>query len=147
VLDFFPDAARFLAGPLGAQIRGLITDGHAKTQSKKVRALGLDQRGWTIVYTGALGPDRQFHKPHPRAFELIEAAHRDVTRFVYIGDNISKDFIAPRALGWTSVQVLREDLAADAKRIHAAAAGPAPENGVPDFVVRSLDELSQVLAS
>lgn len=122
---------------------GMITDGHARTQASKVAALALASRFTEIVYTGALGPDRAFHKPHPRAFEMIEArlrAHPD-DRFAYVGDNPAKDFIAPNARGWTTVMIDRPGHRH--LRIHPLVA--APENGAAQAVINSLADLPAAL--
>ena len=138
-LTLFPDAAAVLdhfeqLGPLG-----LITDGHAKTQAAKVAALGIAPRFKSIVYTGALGPDRAFHKPHPMAFELTEqtlGGTRD--RFVYVGDNPAKDFAAPNARGWCTVQIVR------AGGIHGTPA--AIPGGEAHHRITSLMDLPAILA-
>jgi putative hydrolase of the HAD superfamily len=99
-LTLFPDAADALTHYHTASPLGLITDGHAKTQMAKVAALEIEHRFHSIIYTGALGPDRAFHKPHPRAFELTEhAIGQPGDQFVYVGDNPAKDFAAPNAAG------------------------------------------------
>jgi putative hydrolase of the HAD superfamily len=81
----------------------LISDGPLASQSAKVKALGLDAIFDPIVLTDAWG--RAFWKPHVRAYEHIQAAwglpHEQL---VYVGDNPAKDFVAPNALGWTSVR-------------------------------------------
>jgi putative hydrolase of the HAD superfamily len=139
-LKLFPDAEVILEryreqGPLG-----LITDGHAKTQMSKVTALGLTERFHSIIYTGALGPDRQFHKPHPRAFELTEhAIGKPGDRFVYVGDNPSKDFAAPNARGWMTVYVSRLG------GIHGTP--DAIEGGVAHHRITTLLELPRILAT
>jgi putative hydrolase of the HAD superfamily len=143
-LTLFPDAAAVLdhyaaSGPLG-----LITDGHAKTQVAKVAALGIGPRFQSIVYTGALGPDRAFHKPHPKAFALTEKALSQDgggtdCRFVYVGDNPAKDFAAPNARGWITVQVVR------AGGIHGAPA--AIPGGEAQHRVTSLMELPAILGA
>ena len=116
---------------------GLITDGQAEVQASKVRALRLEPRFARIVYTGALG-GRSFSKPHPRAFEQMEAAlGQPDDRFVYIGDNPAKDFVAPNARGWISVQVHRP------QRIHARAA--MADGGAPQHIVDSLVELPSLI--
>ncbi|MBS0242471.1 MAG: HAD family hydrolase [Proteobacteria bacterium] len=139
VLTLFSDAAEALAhyenrGPIG-----LITDGTQYVQRKKVRALGLEPRFAKIVFTGALGENREFHKPHPRSYELIEEAiGAPGDRYAYIGDNPAKDFVAPNAMGWISVLVHR-----DAPRIHdvqKVAAG-----GEPQHTIASLTDLRDVL--
>lgn len=108
-LTLFPDAHHALElfgsrGPIG-----LITDGTLAMQQKKVSALGIAHRFRHIVFTDSLGGDRAYFKPHPRAFEEMAAAIGDTgDRFVYVGDNPAKDFVAPNALGWTTIQVVRE---------------------------------------
>jgi putative hydrolase of the HAD superfamily len=117
---------------------GLITDGHHPTQARKVEALGIGSRFDHIVYTGQLGPGREFHKPHPRAFQMIQQAMGGANdRFVYVGDNPAKDFIAPNALGWTTVMVQRPH--EQATRIHKTIA-PTPQ-AAPAIVVASLCEV------
>ena len=136
-LALFPDAERLLAGLAGRRL-GLITDGQPAIQRGKVEALALGPRFHTIVYTGALAPERAFHKPHPKSYELMEAAlGQPGDRFVYVGDNPSKDFVTPNARGWTSIMIVRPDHAE--QRIHKAA--PTAEGGAPQMTIASLDEL------
>ncbi len=144
-LELFEDARRLLERLAGQRI-GLITDGSAAIQAGKVRALGLAPRFHQIIYTGALGPDRAFHKPHPRAYELMEAAFvppagAPIPRFVYIGDNPSKDFVTPNARGWTSIMIVRPEHAEH--RIHKAA--PVADGGAPHMTLASLDDLPEDL--
>jgi putative hydrolase of the HAD superfamily len=143
-LALFDDAARALDRYAGHSL-GLITDGHDKTQAKKIGALALSPRFASIVLTGALGPDRAFHKPHPKAFEMTQHAMRRSAndRFVYIGDNPAKDFIAPNAMGWLTVLVDRP--AHRGTRIHKLVE-PPPE-GEPQVTVDSLDDLDRAIAS
>ncbi len=143
-LFLFADAADALDHWQPRVNLGLITDGHAPTQQSKINALALAPRFRKIVLTGALGPDRAFHKPHPHAFEIMQATLTKVgagDRFVYVGDNLAKDFIAPNTLGWTSVHIDRP--AHRHHRIHKhtqAAAG-----GAPHETVSSLAELITLL--
>lgn len=141
-LKLFDDAAAALQRYRGRTL-GMITDGHAKTQAAKVAALDVGAHFSEIVYTGALGPDRAFHKPHPRAFEMIEERLRRAPddRFVYIGDNPAKDFIAPNARGWATVLVDRPHHRA--LRIHPLV--DAPDGGVPQAVIATLDALPDVI--
>lgn len=143
-LTLFPDAAASLIHFARAGTpMGLITDGHSATQQAKVAALGIAPHFSHIVYTGALGPDRAFHKPHPKAFEVMHAAlSGDADQFVYVGDNPAKDFIAPRAMGWTTIMVDRP--AERTRRIHKAVA-PDP-SGAAHFVVPSLDQIPELVA-
>jgi putative hydrolase of the HAD superfamily len=141
-LALFEDAARAL-DRFSTLSLGLITDGHDRTQAKKIEALGIAPRFASIVLTGSLGPDRAFHKPHPRAFELTEAKLRGTPadRFIYVGDNPAKDFVAPNALGWRTVLIDRP--AHRATRIHKLV--EAPPGGAPHKTISSLDDLEVIL--
>lgn len=142
-IRLFEDAAEALAHWRSRTRFGLITDGHPATQHAKIWALALAPKFDHIIITGALGPDRQFHKPHPRSFEQMQAAlGQPGDLFVYVGDNLSKDFVAPNALGWTSILVDRP--AHRAQRIHKNTT--APSGGEPHAVVGDLGELQRVLA-
>lgn len=138
-LTLFDDAVQALAhyearGPIG-----LITDGTHHVQRTKVRALGIEPRFAKIVFTGALGENRAFHKPHPRAYELVaEAIGSAGDRFAYVGDNPAKDFVAPNAMGWVSVLVHREG-----PRIHDVE--KVAPGGEPQHTIASLTELPDVL--
>src|SRR5262245_16073872 len=138
-LTLFEDAAWALCH-FGAQLRlGLITDGSHRVQRRKVEALGITRHFHKIVYTDALG-GRAFAKPHQQSFQIMEAALAAAdARFVYIGDNPAKDFVAPNARGWLTVMIDRPG----AQKIHAGAK-PA-EGGRPQHTIASLTELHAVL--
>ena len=138
VIELFPDAVAAL-DHYGRQGQlGLITDGTHAMQAAKVRALGLAPRFASIVYTDALGAERAYFKPHPRAFEVAAAALGAAGRpLVYVGDNPAKDFIAPNAMGWTTVQVVRPGGVHDSAKTVAG--------GAAHHVVGSLDELPRAL--
>jgi putative hydrolase of the HAD superfamily len=137
-LELFEDARWALEhyamkGPLG-----LITDGTHAMQLKKVSALALQPRFREIIYTDLLGEGRAFAKPHEKSFALMEAALGESTdRFVYVGDNPAKDFIAPNKRGWLTVQVVRPGGIHDATRV-------AP-GGAPQHMIETLADLPSVL--
>lgn len=137
-LTLFEDAVWALdhyaaKGPLA-----LITDGTQTVQRKKVTALALEPRFREIVYTDALGEERAYAKPHPMAFERVAAViGASGDRFVYVGDNPFKDFVAPNAMGWTTVQIVRDGGIHDAARI--------AEGGAAQYQVKSLQELPRIL--
>lgn len=138
-LSLYEDAAAVLSELQDGRPLGLITDGAHTVQMAKVKALALEPRFHHVIYTHALG-GRAFSKPNPRAFELTEQAlGRPGDRFVYVGDNPAKDFVAPNARGWTSVQVLREH------RIHKHAVTAA--GGQPHHVIDDLRALKQIIAT
>ena len=80
---------------------GIITDGRPEGQYAKIRALGLNVD--ELIITDELG-GIEFRKPNEMAFRLMKMK-MDVPyeKMVYIGDNIKKDFIAPKKLGMRSI--------------------------------------------
>lgn len=131
------DAASFLQRWHGGWPLAILTDGFHQSQRNKVDALGLTAtRFGPIVYTDEWG--RTFWKPHLRGFQSIAASFGlPPDRMVYVADNPAKDFIAPRALGWRTVQVVRPE------GVHTR--NPVAPDGHPDTVVHSLDELESAL--
>lgn len=111
---------------------GLLTDGRLATQGLKIDALGIRDRFDAVLITGELGPG--FGKPSPRPFELISTRLQvEGSRSVYVADNPVKDFVAPNALGWMTVQVRRPDgLYSDQS---------PPSGGEPQKVVGTLSDL------
>ncbi|WP_341975743.1 HAD family hydrolase [Microbacterium sp. LTA6] len=107
VITLQPDAQSYLSNlPDDAVGTGVITDGYAGGQWRKLRALKLDAVLDNIVVTGEHGQD--WTKPSENAFRLIESKFsRPGIEFVYFGDNPKKDFHAPRQLGWRTVRVRR----------------------------------------
>lgn len=110
----------------------VISDGTFHVQQRKIEALGLADFLDTIILTDAWGPD--FWKPHPRAFQTVEHTWNcPGPSCVYIADNPTKDFVAPRQLGWATIRLRRP------RGIYADA--HAPELGTPAHEVTSLDEI------
>ena len=130
-IEFCADTSHLL-GRIPSLLTGLITDGPKEAQWAKIRALGLDRMLDYIVVTGEW--PNGYSKPHPKAFKLIEE-RTSLTgdNIVYVADNAAKDFVAPRQLGWQSVQILRPT------RIHDG------KSSLPDHaaqhVIQSFDEL------
>lgn len=140
-LELFEDARHALDHYQRRAPIGLITDGTHHVQAKKVRALQIEERFAKIVYTDALGAGRAYFKPHRRPYETMQAAlGSPADRFVYVGDNPAKDFIAPNAMGWISVLVHR-----DHPRIHDVTR-VAP-GGAPQHTISSLRELPAVIGA
>lgn len=129
-----PDAAAWLADIPPDTALALVTDGPASSQSNKIAALGLATRGFApMVLTARIG--RGFGKPHPRAFELVrDSFGLPAARYTYVADNPRKDFLAPRRMGWRTVQVARPE------RLHR---GEAPDREhSPESVIETLDGLA-----
>lgn len=76
---------------------GIITDGRPEGQRAKIDSLGVfvDK----IIITDELGRV-QFRKPNQKAFQLMkESLDVQPERMVYVGENLKKDFIAPKQMG------------------------------------------------
>lgn len=86
----------------GIQV-GVITDGRPEGQRNKIAALGLDRLISDIVVTDELG-GVQFRKPCDIAFRIMALRWKlPYEEIVYVGDNVAKDFQAPRQLGMQSI--------------------------------------------
>ncbi|MED4400908.1 HAD family hydrolase [Metabacillus fastidiosus] len=85
---------------------GLLSDGHIEQQANKVRALRIRGRFHSIILSDRFG--RQNWKPSSVPYEhmcmALEVSHYDC---LYIGSNVSKDFITAKRLGWKTVHIDR----------------------------------------
>jgi len=132
-----PDAEALLTRLRPRCRLGLISDGPAVMQQAKVEALGLTDRLDQIILTDELGPG--FGKPDPRAFErMMRRLAVESRGCAYVADNAAKDFVAPNALGWTTVQIRRGG------GIYLDQ--PPMPSGVPGRVITTLDDFEQALA-
>ena len=78
---------------------GILTDGRPEGQRNKLEALGLAELVDEIIITDELGGEA-FRKPDDIAFRMMQRKlNVPFSAMVYVGDNMSKDFTAPRQLG------------------------------------------------
>lgn len=85
---------------------GMITDGYKITQRNKLEALNIGDYFEHIVVTDELG--REFWKPHQKPYEIIkEKLGLEYENMVYVGDNVSKDFVTANKLGMNTVFINR----------------------------------------
>lgn len=92
----------------GKQV-GLITDGRPEGQREKIRSLQIERLFDTIIVTDELGGS-QFRKPNVTAFRKVHEQWKiPYDDMVYVGDNVSKDFIAPKELGMNCVWVRNKE--------------------------------------
>lgn len=88
---------------------GIITDGRVEGQRNKIEALGLDEEIKDIIITDELG-GIQFRKPNDIAFRIMQCRWRiPYEQIAYIGDNLKKDFQAPKQLGMQSILFHNKD--------------------------------------
>jgi putative hydrolase of the HAD superfamily len=105
-IHLFPDAEAWLAGNRGRYLMGIITDGFALAQRRKVGALKLEARVSCIIYSDDHG--REFWKPHVRPYHDIQRRlSLGSEGLVYVGDNPAKDFKGARDAGWRSIRIRR----------------------------------------
>lgn len=85
---------------------GIITDGYQSTQRNKIKAAQLEELFDQIIVTDEIG--RDYWKPHEIAYQKMKAQlGLPFESMVYIGDNISKDFVAPKKLNMMSLYYQR----------------------------------------
>jgi len=122
---------------LGGEAKlGIISDGFLPAQELKLQAIGISDYFDAVVFTEALG--RESWKPSPDGFEaLCRTIGVEASKCTYIGDNPSKDFAAPNALGWRTVQLLLEG------QIHSHK--HAPHGGEAQTVINSIGQLAGIL--
>lgn len=88
---------------------GIITDGRVEGQRNKIQALKLDSLVSDIIITDELGGER-FRKPNDIAFRIMQCRWGvPFEEMIYIGDNLNKDFQAPRQLGMRSLYFENKD--------------------------------------
>lgn len=133
-LPWFPDAAAIMDKVAERHPLELISDGYLPTQANKFAALGASRWIRDPIFTESMG--REFWKPSPRAFEIVMCRHPGAP-CAYVADNPSKDFVAPNALGWLTIQVARPG------GVHAAA--PVAAGGEPKLRLAELYTLPSLL--
>ncbi len=116
----------------------LITDGRSVQQRNKMAALGLNR--WIddgdIVISEEIGSE----KPAEANYRRVMERHPEAERFVYVGDNPAKDFIAPNRLGWTTACLLD-----NGENIHPQRFGDAPPLEQPQYKVATWEAMRTVL--
>ena len=137
-LTLFTDADRLLTTLAPQFGLGLLTDGPADVQRRKVKSLGLQSRIEAIVYSDDFG--REHWKPSPIAYlELLRKLHVDPSHAVYVGDNPKKDFIGARRLGLQTVRIRRPNT----EHGHLE----APSGFEADHEITTLDSLPEWLVA
>jgi putative hydrolase of the HAD superfamily len=96
LIQLSPGVAAFLDELEANWQAAVLTDGRSASQRLKLQALGL---GHLPAY---ISEDYASEKPAPDRFELL-MREMPAVRYVYVGDNLEKDFLAPNKLGWTTV--------------------------------------------
>ena len=118
------------------KILGIITDGRSVTQRNKINALGLHR--WfpddNIIISEEFGSS----KPDARNYIFFMSKYPGKT-YTYIGDNISKDFVAPKSLGWQTI-CLKDN----GQNIHSQDFGLGEEY-LPEITVKNILEIRDLI--
>jgi putative hydrolase of the HAD superfamily len=100
-IELYPGVRELLQRIREKKKIGIITDGRPEGQRAKLKALNIQAD--KIIITDELG-GVEFRKPNEKAFQIMQDYfHVPFERMVYIGDNLKKDFVAPRKLGMKSI--------------------------------------------
>lgn len=110
----------------------VLTDGRSITQRQKLKALGLTD------LPAFISEDYDSEKPEPLRYQAIERLY-PAGHYVYIGDNVKKDFIACNALGWSSI-----GLRGNARNIHTQVVEGVQTNALPSCWINDWDDLSKL---
>jgi len=115
---------------------GVLSDGFLPAQRLKLDALALGRFVDAVVFNEELG--REFWKPSPMGFEAVaRQLGAEHAACVYVSDNPAKDFVAPNALGWRTIQFRRSG------QVHAG--NPVAPGGAPQTIVRDDEQLWRAL--
>lgn len=101
-INLYNDAKVFLDELVSRKIEfSLITDGRSITQRNKLKALGIESIFKKII----ISEEIQSEKPSEVNFCMV-VDQKNHSNFVYIADNLKKDFYSPNKLGWTTICLL-----------------------------------------
>lgn len=129
-------AATLDALTASGKILGIITDGRSLTQRNKINALGLSH--WigddNIIISEEFGSS----KPDIKNYQFFMSKYPGKT-YTYIGDNIAKDFVAPKSLGWQTICVKDNGL-----NIHAQDFGLG-EEFMPEITLMNILEIRDLI--
>ncbi len=113
---------------------GIISDGRKTTQRVKLKALDLIDRVDKIIISEEVGSE----KPDERNYRIIEETFTDCT-YLYMADNLRKDFIAPNKLGWQTVGLIDNGL-----NMHFDGHKYFDKSHMPQQFVSSFEEINVV---
>lgn len=111
----------------------ILTDGRSVTQRLKIQALGISHLPCFI------SDEHGQIKPDPGRFYAIEKKFSN-KKYVYLGDNLSKDFLAPNKLGWNTF-CLKDD----GRNIHKQDLTTVSDDYLPGYWLSKLEELKDYI--
>ncbi|MAX72036.1 MAG: HAD family hydrolase [Flavobacteriaceae bacterium] len=113
---------------------GIITDGRVKTQLAKIEALEIKDFFDEIIISEAIGSE----KPSIQNFKILENS-LPAKQYIYIADNLKKDFISPNKLRWLTIGMIDSGL-----NIHSTNWKYHKDGYLPKDFIFSFEELNIV---
>ncbi|BDQ13359.1 HAD family hydrolase [Sediminibacterium sp. TEGAF015] len=126
----YEDAKRLLMKLYNVTDLYLITDGRSTTQRAKLRSLGIEYMFQKIIISEEINSE----KPAKKNF-LSVMDYKSKGQYVYIADNVKKDFVTPKQLGWKTICLLDRGC-----NIHKQSFD-FPENFLPHNTINSFDQI------
>jgi putative hydrolase of the HAD superfamily len=111
----------------------VLTDGRSVTQKLKLASLGL------YDWPAYVSEDYGSAKPAPDRFQAIQKDF-PANQYVYVADNVKKDFLGCKPLGWRGIGMRGSD-----RNIYSQSTQGIPDAALPDYWVNSLEELTELL--
>jgi len=111
----------------------ILTDGRSISQRQKLKALNLDH------LRAYISEEYSSEKPNNLRYKVIMDEF-PASRYIYVGDNPNKDFLAPNSLNWKTVGLI-----GDERNIHSQSCDELPEGYHPQHWIRELNELFGLL--
>lgn len=111
----------------------VLTDGRTVTQKFKLASLGLSH------YPAYVSEDYGSAKPSVDRFQAIQKDF-PAEKYIYVADNIQKDFLGCKPLGWVGIGMRGND-----RNIYSQLTQGLPEAALPDYWVNSWEELTELL--
>lgn len=111
----------------------VLTDGRTVTQKLKLASLGLSH------YPAYVSEDYGSAKPAPDRFQAIQKDF-PAEKYVYVADNVQKDFLGCKPLGWIGIGMRGND-----RNIYSQLTQGSPEAALPEYWVNSWEELTELL--
>ncbi|WP_104037123.1 HAD family hydrolase [Vibrio jasicida] len=108
----------------------VITDGRSVSQRNKLLSLGLEQ------IDSLVSEEWGESKPGDIRFKEIERRYPNESQYIYVGDNVKKDFITPKKMNWLTIGIRDAG-----NNIHSQDLSEISDEYLPHFWVNSLSEL------
>lgn len=111
-----------------------ITDGRSVSQRNKLFSLGLGK------IDALISEEWDEVKPGKKRFLEIESRYPLAEQYIYVGDNIKKDFITPNQMNWLTIG-LRDS----GHNVHSQQVSQIEPSYLPNIWINTISELQDFL--